>query len=188
MLRKLLAGAALVAAVPAPAAQPEVPAPREEPDPAAIAAARGLLEATDFNRQLEHSARLTGQTTFATALATLQRQHSTDFPDALELELHRIVDEHIEESIAILLPTALDDTARIYARYFTAAELVELQRLQTHPVMVRFQQIAPQFVAELAQIGVPADVERMPELLRRLGEAVAAWTAEQARHGEAPAT
>lgn len=188
-MKKLFAAAALAASIPvSAAAQPETSAPREEPDPAALAAARDLLMATDFNRQLEHSARLTGQAAFATALATLERQHDADFPDALELELHRIVDEHIEQSIALLLPTALEDSARIYARYFTAAELIELRRLQTHPVMIRFQQVAPQFVAELAQIGMPTSVERMPELLRRLGEAVAAWTAEQARHGEAPAT
>ncbi len=144
-------------------------------DSAAMEAARDLLEATDFDVQLETTAQLTSQTTFTTMLAEMETQHQTDFPPELEAELRHILSEHMDALLAAVRPTALEDAARIYARYFTAEEIRELQRMQTHPVMMKLQEIAPQFVAELGQIGIAESVQLEPQLQQKVAEAVAAW-------------
>lgn len=50
-------------------------------------------------------------------------------------------------------------------------------RLQTNPVMMKFQRIAPQFVAEASQLAMPEVLSRMPELQRRIGAAIDEWLA-----------
>jgi hypothetical protein len=175
-----LAALFFAAAVPAMA--------QAEPDADALAAARELLRATDFDTQLEQSAQLTAQSMFTTMIAALEEEHGQDFPDDLEAELRQLLVEHTENFLVDLRRTALEDSARIYARYFTADELRELLRLQTHPVMVRFQSIAPQFTAELAQIGLAAELPHLAELQRRFNETIEAWQVRQTRHTETPRT
>jgi len=181
----------LTLAPPATAAQPAAPAtpraPAAEADPEALAAARALLQATDFDRLFRESARLTAIASFGTMIAAMEEQHGRDFPPDLEQELRQILDEHVQQTVEVALRTALEDSARIYARYFSAAEIRELQRLQTNPVMIRYQQIAPQFMAEMTQIGIAADAARMPQLMARINEAVTAWARRQAEEGEPPA-
>ena len=78
-----------------------------------------------------------------------------------------------------LKKTALEDAARIYARYFTAAEIRELQQLQTRPVMVKAQSVMPQLMPELMQIGIKAAAARQPATQERIRKLVEAWTAKQ---------
>jgi hypothetical protein len=54
-----------------------------------------------------------------------------------------------------------------------------LQRPQTHPVMRRFEHMAPQLTAEFAQLGLQGAAERAPELERRINAGVAAWLTRQ---------
>jgi hypothetical protein len=79
-------------------------------------------------------------------------------------------------------PTALDDAARIYAKYFTAEEIRELQRLQSNPVMAKAQKLAPQLTTDLIQIGMARATARLPALSRQIDVAVHDWFA---RHKQA---
>jgi hypothetical protein len=157
-------------------------------DPEAFAAAREMLLATDFNGQVRATTEQVTDQTITTILQQFQAANGRPFPPALETELRQILREHNEGVLAAIRPTALDDAARIYSRYFTVAEIRELQRIQTNPVMVKFQRILPQFYAELTQISMGEATRRLPELRRRVDEAVARWTAREARDAEPPAT
>jgi len=183
----ILLAAALVApaAFAQPAPPPIVPV-AQGLDPAALAAARALLEATDFDAQVERSAQLSSQAAFGTMLRTMEQQQQIDFPADLEAELRTILADHMDGFVAELRRTALEDAARVYARYFTAQEIAELQRLQTHPVMVKFQRIAPEVMTELGQIGLAVEAPRMAELDRRMRAAVEGWLARSAELGDAP--
>lgn len=182
MLGKLSAALALlVLAVPAAAQQ-------REPDPAALDAARDLLAASDFEAQVESSSRQVVEATITTMLAELEAQHGEPYPAALEDEIRQILREHNEALLAEMRPTMLEESARIYARYFTAEELLELRRLQSHPVMVKFQRIAPQFTTEMSQIGVAEATRRLPELQRRIAEAMADWERRSQLPAQAPST
>jgi len=152
---------------------------RTRPDTEAIAAARELLSATDYLSQMNQAAHLSAQAAFGTMLQQIEERNGFEFPEDLRSELRQIMLEEVDVRIAAMSETVLDDTAEIYGRYFSAEEIRELQRLQTHPVMRRFQQIAPQLTAELAQLGLQGAVERAPELERRINAAVAAWMARQ---------
>lgn len=136
----MLAAAAASGAVaqPAPPAPPPPVLPAEPLDLDAVAAARDLLNSMEFQSTVEQTARLGAQASFNAMMRALEEQHQTDFPDALEAELRTIVDDHIAGILDELRDTALEDTARVYARYFTAEEIRDLQRLQAHPVMIKF--------------------------------------------------
>jgi uncharacterized protein len=173
--------AALAAAQPAaPVATPPVtfaPAPAGAVDPAAFAAARELLIATHFDDQVRAMTEQVTERSIATILAQFRANTGTDFPAELETMMRRLLREHNDAVLAALRPHALDDCARLYARYFSADEIRELQRLQTNPVMMKFQRIAPQFVAEASQLAMPEVLRRMPELQRRIGAAIDEWLA-----------
>ena len=188
--RLALIAAALAApalAQPGQTPAPPVIMPTAPLDAEAVAAARELLVAVNFDTRLEETARLNTQATFGTFLRAMEEQQGSEFPEGLELQLRGILADHLEEALAEVLETALDESAQIYARYFTAAEIRELQRLQSHPVMVKYQRIAPAFMTELSQVGLPAMARRMPELEQRMRDAVEAW-ARSAVNAASPTT
>ncbi len=177
-MKSLLAALALALSAPALAVQAggANPAPAQpQPDPAAVAAAREMLVAVGFNAQVAASARQSSRAAFTTVMREMETQYGQDFPDALEARLRAILDENTEAVIADLQATALEESARVYARHFTLEEIRELQRLQTLPVMVKYQRIAPQFMAELTQIGLEASARRMPALMQRIVGEAEAW-------------
>ncbi len=177
MLRMILAAAALTCGAPAAAVQPAAPAPAPGAalDPAAIAEARSLLRETGFDYQFEASVVRIGNSSFTTILREMETQAGEDFPDELEGRIRRVVAEHLAALASEMRASALEDSARIYARYFTAAELRELRQLQTQPVMVKFQRFAAPLMDELMQIGVAASARRMPQLHERLRSELEAW-------------
>ncbi|MDX6284409.1 MAG: hypothetical protein QOH03_5480 [Kribbellaceae bacterium] len=166
-----------------------VPAAAQRADDAeAFAAARELLRATNFNSQVRATAEQVTDRTITTIMEQFRSQQGRAFPPALETELRQILREHNDALLTAIEPTALDDAARIYARYFSAEEIRELQRMQTSPVMIKFQRVMPQFFAELTQISAGEAMRRMPELRRRVDEAIERWIAQEARNGNPPAS
>ena len=103
------------------------------------------------------------------------RQFGEPVPSDLRGRLHSVMMDNVSTLIAELRPTALEDAARVYARYFTAAEIRELRQLQTNPVMIKMQRVAPQFMSELMQIGIAASARRMPEVNARVRREIEAW-------------
>ncbi|HEX8669873.1 MAG TPA: DUF2059 domain-containing protein [Allosphingosinicella sp.] len=165
------AGAALAQAGPAPAAAGAV-------DPAAVAAARDLLRATNYEAQLEETAQRVGEMAFSESIRAQEQQGRT-LPADLTASVQKVLREETALMVQDLKKTALEDAARIYARYFTAAEIRELQQLQTRPVMVKAQSVMPQLMPELMQIGIKAAAARQPATQERIRKLVEAWTAKQ---------
>lgn len=185
MGRSIFAALALGLSAPALAGQPAPATAQERLDPAALQAARDLLEATDYLNQAQA---MTDQITDA-ALDMMsqrfQREQGTPMPPSLDRDLRRVVREHNGAVIEAMRPHLLEDAARVYARYFTAAEIRELQRLQTNPVMLKFQRIAPQFIGEVMRGSMERASALQPQLERRIREAIEAWL-RQNRPGPAP--
>jgi hypothetical protein len=177
MLRFAVATLILCASCPAIA--------QAEPDPAAMAAARDLLSSVDLERQVAETVVRTSEAVIDTIMRRFRDEHGEAFPEDLERQMREIVQAHNLRVITLMTPTLLDDSARIYARHFTAYELRELQRLQAHPVMQKSQRVAPQLFAELSQVGMGAAVAMQPELQRDIQQAVENWIASNA---SAPAT
>jgi hypothetical protein len=161
-----------------------VPAAPAQPDVETLAAAREMLRGGgDFERQFLQTAQLSSQASLATMIEVVETRRNVDLPPELEAELSRIVADHVGTMTREILPAVLEDSARVYARYFSAEELRELNRLMRTPVLVRMQQVAPQLLTELQQVGVRAALGRQPELERRLTDAVGRWLS---RRGEPP--
>lgn len=154
-----------------------------EEHPDAFPAARELLQATGFEAQFAETIARTSETAFDAIAQQFERDHGVAMPADLARDLRRIMLEHNQSLAERMAPTVIDDTAHVYARYFTAAELRELQRLQTHPIMQRFQQVGPQLVAELSQVGFAEAARSAPELQQRVAEALQDWIA---RNADAP--
>lgn len=144
----------------------------------ALPAAREMLRATNFEQQLPAiTERLTQ--VMLTQIIAQGRASGRPITPRMEAELRRIITEENRTTMTQASATMVEDAARVYARYFTADELRELQRIQTAPVMQKMQRVAPQFSAELAQIGMAAASRRQPEVQRRVMEAMARIRAEE---------
>jgi hypothetical protein len=131
----------------------------------------------NFEAQVGKAARQNMDATFNTVMAAQERAAGITFPEDLKQTIHALIQTDTEKLIAEMKPTVLEDTAHVYAKYYTADEIRELQRLQSNPVLAKAQAIAPQFAAELMQIGVRRAADRMPELSRQIKAAVADWFA-----------
>ena len=185
MLRLSIAIAAALLAVPA-ATQAASATAGHAQDQAAIEAARELLRAADFEAQVADTARQSAMASFETMIAAAEARQGKPMPADLKERVSRVVMENVDELLAAIKPTALNDAAAIYARYFTVEELRELIRLQDHPVMVKWKRIAPAFTAELMQIGVAALAEHQPAMQARTEAEIAAWEREEALRRSPP--
>lgn len=183
MFRTIFAAAAFVAFTPALAAQGTAPpTPATDVDPAALAAARDLLRALNYEDQFAATARQAVDPTMTTVLRELSNQPG-EVPAGLEAEVRTIVRDYVEQLIVELRPTVLDDAAHVYARYFSADEIRQLQGLMTHPVLVKMQSIAPQLSSDLTQIGIAAAARRLPALREHVREVVQEWWRRQPEQG-----
>jgi hypothetical protein len=182
-MKSLIALAAAAVATPAfalqvvPVAPPAAPAPAPV-DPEALAAAHALLISVNFNDQVERTIRQMTDSTFDTVMSAEERSLGITMPDDLKQTVRALIRQHQEELIADMKLSALDQAARVYAKYFTADELRELQRLQTNPVLAKAQRLAPQLTTDLAQIGMGIAVKHMPELRSQIQAAVRDWIAK----------
>ena len=189
MRKMIFAALVLAMATPALAMQAGQAPPSAQPDAAALAAARDLLHALNYEQQFEAAARQASEASFVTTLQEVEAGFHADLPDEVEAEIRTIMREHVERMIAEMRPTVLEDAARVYARYFTAAELREVGRLMGHPVMAKMQLVGPQLTTELMQIGVAASARRIPELMAQVQSAIEAWQQRHpARQQPTPAT
>lgn len=144
----------------------------------AVAAARQLLRATHFEQQLPA---MTEQMTNAILNQMIAQAQSEGRPltPRMAAELRRVILEENRTTMMGARQNMAEEAAQTYARYFTADEIRELQRLQTAPVMQKMQRIAPQFMGELAQSGMRAASARQPEIRQHVMEALARIRAEE---------
>jgi uncharacterized protein len=161
------------------AARADVPAPGPGAgDPDAVAAARELLRATNFEQQLPA---MTDQmsNTIMNQMMAQARADGRPLTPRMEAELRRIMVEENRTTMTGARTAMAEDAAQIYARYFTADEIRELTRLQTAPVMQKMQRVAPQFMSEMAQMGMRASAARQPEIRQRVTAALERIRAEE---------
>ena len=144
----------------------------------AVAAARELIRATNFEQQLPA---MTDQmtTVILNQMMTQARAEGRPLTPRMEAELRRVIMEENRTTMTGARTQMAEDAAQIYARYFTADEIRELQRLQTSPVMQKMQRVAPQFMSEMAQMGMRATAARQPEIRQRVMETLARIRAEE---------
>lgn len=168
-------------------ARPLLPPPvvATEPDPAALAEARGLMHDLDFEAQMVRTAREAGERTFATMMREIPARSGEQIPAELRERVRAVLMQNVARVIDEMRPTALEDAARIYARYFTADELREIRRVQTNPVMMKMQRLSPQLLAELMQIGIAASARHMPEVTAQVQRVIAQWRREHEGRGNA---
>jgi hypothetical protein len=180
-MKLFLAGAgALAAASPVAAQSPPPPVVTlTAPDPAALDAARDLLRSVNFEGQMEQTAQQAARATFDTIIAAEEARQGESMPADLKAAVQAVIAAQTSELIVEVKKTGLEDAARIYARYFSADELRELQRLQTNPVMKKAQSVGPTLLIELSQIGVRAAAARQPRVKAALDRVVADWAAKQ---------
>ncbi|MEA3048631.1 MAG: uncharacterized protein QOG84_467 [Sphingomonadales bacterium] len=190
-MKRIIAAAALaVAATAATAQQPPAvaAAPNATLDPEAVAAARELMLETGADKQVGEMAQRAAQLGFDEQLDALQRHVGRAIPPELRATLQAVLHAHVEEITPDLRAALLDEGAKTYARYFTAAEIRELQRLQTNPVMVKFRSVGAAFMTDLMQIGVNAAKRHDAELDAALKAVIDKWEADHKpvpppRHG-----
>ena len=181
MYKTIFAALAVLAATPGQATQDNsAPSAASESDPAALAAARDLLRAVRYEQQIAATARQSLDATLTTILREVSNREGA-LPAELEAQFRVAVRDHVERLIVDIQSTALEDAAHIYARHFTAEEIRRIQSLQTDPVMVKMQGIAPQLASELMQIGIAPAARREPELRENLRQLIERW---QAQHPE----
>jgi sugar-specific transcriptional regulator TrmB len=144
-------------------------------DFAAFSAAREMLIGIGFEKNLEEVMLRMGDMSFSESLAASEREYSITFPDDLRDQLRRLVAETVHEMANELKKTVLDDAAHVYAKYFTAAEIRELQEIQRNPVMAKANKVMPAMQVELASIGVKAAAARQPSIQRQVKDVVERW-------------
>ncbi|HEX7872645.1 MAG TPA: DUF2059 domain-containing protein [Sphingobium sp.] len=136
-----LALAMAVAAVPAMAA-----ASSAQADPAALAAARDLMKASDIVGQMKALG-----PSMATAAEQQMRNMFTDskMPDGLQSQVSAAVKAYLGSMDAVFTPELIDEMANVYARHYSADELRHVAALMGDPVMVRFRQTTPALMTDL---------------------------------------
>lgn len=165
ILALLLAGPAAAQDDPPPVEPPPAEEPVEEPleepaapAPEAIAAARDLMMVMDLG---------------AVSRATTETMLETMFAQNPSLEEYRDVfmtffDEHLRwEDLR-------DDYARVYAEVYTPQEMRDLAEFYQTPLGIRLLETTPAVSARSSQIAEAAIQPHLPELQRRLSEAMEA--------------
>ena len=149
----------------------------------AVAAARELFASLDHVRQIRQSLR-DEVNVMLTAVVQACAARGTPVSADAEREFRErmlrgadILGQELERS-------GVDEMAAAYARHFTAEELRELTRLQSHPVMAKLNRLTPTLSVEMAQIVAGAVTRRLPELQqvaeRELERALAATPVQPA--------
>lgn len=146
---------------------------------AALASARNLLVAIDFERQMEQTGLAMASTAFEHNVVEQEAKLGITMPADLKQQLRRVVNEQLMAMLGDMKRTALDDAAQIYADYFSAEELQRLAVLQTDPVMRKALAVMPQMMPRLAQIGLKAASQHQPALEAKIQQAVEEWAASQ---------
>ena len=120
---------------------------------------------------------------FEQNVAAAEKQRGEAMPADLKQKVRIAMNEEIGAMMTELKRTALDDAAQIYADHFTAEELRRLAVISADPVMRKSQQLMPQMLPKLAQIGLKVAEDRKPIMQQKIKEVVDQWLATQESKG-----
>jgi hypothetical protein len=184
-VKSVLAAFALVAAVPVAAAPPSAPPPAANPaDPAALAAAERLMDAMNYDKlmdQMMDAMIAQAKQSMPAQLEEMATQSDAKLPPEFKEKLIALVMDSLgrmtkENKVALRRETAL-----IYARHFTVAEIDRLTELQKDPVMLKMQTEMPAIMAESVAMSQTVMAEEMPRMMEELKKMVADYVAQHAK-------
>lgn len=179
-MKKILAAVSLSLALGAPAAfaQPAAPAAASAVDPATLAAANELLTAMDFRAVTKNSFAMmrktmpammqqgiTASITNNTKLDAAQKKAalekmSKQLPPALTA-----VDAMFDEPG--LIDEMMTETAKLYARHFSAAELRQIGAFYKTPVGAKMVATMPALTSESMQMGQRIVMPRIAAIMQK---------------------
>ena len=160
----LAAAAAASGSAPTPAPTPVVSVQAARPDPAAVAEATRMLDEQQFEENLIRSTNLMMGVSLASMVEQLNKQFGKDLPQDLVDQLRTMIQDHAMATIRGHMAELKRQAAEIYAREFTAAELVHLRELNADPVAVKARQRSAVMQPQLIKIGVDVMRSAEPEL------------------------
>jgi hypothetical protein len=157
---------ALLGASHASAAQPVA-------DPARIAAAERLLQAMNYDSQIDRTTEAIIAEVEHSIDVDLNKKLPTPLPPDVLAKIKGLADAHMRQTIAEHRSEVRRGTALIYARHFNVPELERMAALQSDPVMVKMQAEVPQIMAEtmaLSQAMLAGGQERLQADVRAVVE------------------
>lgn len=167
----LAAATAPATAAQNPSANPAAPAP----NPAALAAAERLMEAMNYDKLMDQMMdAMVGQfrQSMPAQIDKITEKMERQLPDELKAKLIDIAITSMDRSIRENKATFRRETALIYARHFTVAEIERLTEIQREPVMVKMLAEMPQIMAESMAMTQAAMADEMPKMLEEVKRTV----------------
>jgi hypothetical protein len=147
-------------------------APSQALDPAALAAARDVMQAVDLHAQM----RALGPS-LARALDQQMRQQFTDakMPDGLQGQVSAVLSDFLGNLNSVFTPQLEDQMAVIYARHFKVDELKRLAVVMRDPIVVRFRQEQPNMMSELIPTVLEAMKPQQQAMQAKLKQVITDW-------------
>ena len=175
----LAAIAAPVIAAPPPVPAAAAPAPA---DPAAMAAAERLMDGMNYDKLMDDMiGAIVGQfrQSMPAQIDKITEKSEKKLPDDLKAKLIEVAIGSMERTFRDNKATFRRDTARIYARHFTAVEIDRMTEIQKDPVMIKMQAKMPTIMAESMALTQEAMADEMPRMLDEVKKLVAEYLADQ---------
>jgi uncharacterized protein len=141
-------------------------------DPAALAAARDLMTATDVKGQM----RAMGPA-MSKAMDQQVRQMFTDnqVPAGLAEKFSAVMQDYFGSMDTLFTPELVDEIAAIYARHFSAADLARLTEMMRDPVMTKFRTGMPAIIGEMMPALMTAMKPRQDAFMTKIRQIVTDW-------------
>ena len=142
-------------------------------DPAAIDAAVRMLEAQDFEAQVVGTTDVMIEGMVAAQIEQLQKASEEELPAELLTSFRDTMRDHATGTMKAKMPTIKRQSAEIYAREFTVAELQRMAEIAADPVMVKSRAKGQALSSQLMMVGMNAMRESQEELKQKLEQVVA---------------
>lgn len=174
---------ALAAATPAVGAPPSAPAPvAAAADPAAVAAAERLMDAMNYDKLMDRAIDAMVEQmkqSLPEQLDKIAEQSQTELPADFKEKLIALTMDSLGRVTKGNRVALRHETALIYARHFSVAEIDRMTEIQKDPVMRKMQAELPQIMAESVAMSQNLMAGEMPHMLEGIKKMVADYVAQK---------
>jgi hypothetical protein len=143
-----------------------------KPDAIAIDAALRMLEAQEFDLQVINTIEVMVEGMMAAQIEQLQNNSEEPIPAELLTSFRRTMRDHASGTMKAKMPDMMRQTAEIYAREFTVAELQRLAEIAADPVSVKTRAKGQALSSQLMMVGMNAMRESQDELKVKIEQMV----------------
>ena len=154
------------------AAKPVYAVQQSAPDPARVAEAIRLLDAENFEATTMHSVDVSTEGMLAVVTEQLKKRFGDTLPADFVKKMRDTMRSHTEETIREKLPEVKRQTAELYARDFSVAELVRLREIAADPVMAKSRKWSRDVQPTMMLLGINAMRDKQAELDAKLKKLV----------------